>query len=290
MRELPADETRRRLRRALAQWRHWQVAAPLPHPPEIIEVLSGGISNYSVLVQAGPRFVVRQDGLRPAGLGLTRQAEWRALQAAAARGLAPTPRYFNPDLGCLVCDYLPPEEGIDDLAATARLLRGIHSLPAMHHRLDPRERIRHYEKTLAHRGIALPPDLAGCRAEVLGLTRTVAGRYSVLCHNDLLRSNRLHSGGRLWALDWEYCAMGDPWFDLAVVAAGDALDGAGRETLLRAYLGHAPGPADWRQLHEQCCVYRFIELLWYLAAERECNPRGLLGELRRELRALEKRD
>ena len=100
---------RLRLDQTLAQWRSWQCDPPLDSRPEPAEVLGRGISNFSVLVDAGQRFVVRIDGIDPAANGLHRQLEWRALQAASLAQLAPPPRYFNPELGSLVCDYLTPD-------------------------------------------------------------------------------------------------------------------------------------------------------------------------------------
>jgi thiamine kinase-like enzyme len=105
---------------------------------------------------------------------------------------------------------------------------------------------------------------------------------SVLCHNDLLRANRLHSAGRLWAIDWEYCAMGDPWFDLAVVATGDQLDGAQRTALLKAYLHREPTSDDYLNLHRHNCVYRYLELLWHGVVQRQgADDEGFARRLER---------
>ena len=87
----------------------------------------------------------------------------------------------------------------------------------------------------------------------------------MLCHNDLLRANRIYSGGRLWAVDWEYSAMGSPWYDLAVVVAGDGLDRDQANMLLETYLGRPPSGEEQLALQCQACVYRYLELLWYLA-------------------------
>ena len=54
------------------------------------------------------------------------------------------------------------------------------------------------------------------------------------CHNDLLAPNRLRSGGKLWALDWEYCAMGSPWFDLAVISCGENYSHEDNEAFAKA--------------------------------------------------------
>lgn len=261
---------RLKLARTLAQWRQWDCDPPLTAAPSALSVLAPGLSNYSVLVESGRRFVVRMDGISPAAHGLNRQGEWHSLAAAYQAGLAPAPRYFNPELGSLVCDYLEPDERqplvVPDIAG---LLRGIHALPARHQRLDLAERILSYEKRVAHRDSVRAGALAPHQqavAEVLAACEGNAGPL-VLCHHDLLRANRLYSGGRLFALDWEYCAMGSPWYDLAVVAAGDELDAAAVDTLLAVYLGRAASAAERQLVLQYACVYRYLELLWYLAQE-----------------------
>jgi thiamine kinase len=255
-----------KLDQTLAQWHQWRCTPPLSSPPQIIEPLTSGLSNFSFLVETDRQFVVRIDGLNPAANGLSRQAEWRALQAAHRAGLAPHPRYFNPDLGSLVCDFLIADENaIDEIGNTASLLRKIHELPALHTRLDLYERIIRYEKHVQHKGTAVHPTLTECRSKVLNALDAIKARKQrfVLCHNDLLRANRIVSGSQVWAIDWEYCAMGNAWFDLAVVAVGDSLDRSQTQQLLNCYLGRAATEQEQFELQQHCCVYRYLELLWY---------------------------
>jgi len=268
-----------RLEQTLAQWRHWQCQPLLSQAPQAIRILGDGISNFSVLVGQERQFVVRIDGISPAANGLNRQAEWHALVAAHQAGIAPGPRYFNPELGSLVCDYLAHDDAqpqsIDDLAG---LLRCIHGLPPRHQRLDLQERTRRYEKILEHRGQHLPPGLVACRPQILGILseRAAQPQPQVLCHNDLLRANRLYSDQQLWAIDWEYCAMGSPWYDLAVVTGGDALDELETRGLLQAYLGREADAQEWQLLRSYCCIYRYIELLWYLSQQKSPPQRDFI--------------
>jgi thiamine kinase len=81
-----------KLEQTLAQWQQWQCEPPLAAAPEMVRVLTEGVSNFSVLVQSGARFVVRIDGINPATNGLNRHTEWRSLRAASDAGLAPQPR------------------------------------------------------------------------------------------------------------------------------------------------------------------------------------------------------
>ncbi len=263
-----------RLAQTLGQWQQWQCEPPLPRAPELVEVLAAGRSNHALRVAAADsrEFVVRIDGANPAAHGLNRNTEWRTLVDAHAAGLAPCPRYCNPDLGSLVCDYLPHDaQPRRDWAAVGRLLRAVHALPRRHHRLDLAERLLSYERLLAHRGLATGADFPPCREQALALlaAHPTATHDLVLCHNDLLAANRVCSGGRLWALDWEYAAMGSRWYDLAVVLHGDELDEAAGGTLLRAYLEREPQAAERERVHALGCVYRYLELLWYIVEQAD---------------------
>ena len=243
------------LERTLAQWRHW---SPAPaREPTVIEALTAGRSNTSVTVGDGEgQWVVRIDGMDPAQLGLHRNAEWRCLMNAAAAGLSPQPVYRNPDLGVLVCEYHAPDgHPPTGLEAVAALLREIHRLPAIHHRLDPLARGRLYTGLAG--GGGLPAELVQACDR---LQETPASLC--LCHNDLLRANRLSSGGEMLALDWEYAAMGDPLFDLAVVIEGDGLDEAAALALHGEWLQRLPTPVEKRRLADQRQVYRSLAELW----------------------------
>lgn len=281
-----------RLEQTLSQWRHWQCDPPLDERPAVIGPLAGGISNHSLLVGNTNRFVVRIDGVDPKGLGLNRQAEWHAMEAAHSAGLAPRPCYFNPELGSLVCEYLPPDTASNQVPeAIASLLRGIHDLPASHHRLDLWERMQRYERRHSQGEGARLEELQNCRAPVRALLAKLADEPApmTLCHNDLLAGNRLLSGGTLYALDWEYCAMGDPCYDLAVVACGDELSDRTSGLLLQAYLGRTATEQEWLRLQRYCCVYRYLELAWYLSLDRPGLDRPGLAKpvLEAKLAALE---
>ncbi len=246
------------LEQALDQWQHWRpapAARPLP-----VRSLGAGRSNTSVLVGEGPRhWVVRIDGVRSERLGLNRDAEWRALENAAAAGLAPQPVYRNPALGVVVCSYLETSpETVDSIAGLARLLRSIQSLPAIKFRLDPLQRARRYLEVLGERELPAPLDEA-CAA--------LQPTAHVLCHNDLLRANRVPTVDGLLALDWEYAAMGDPLFELAVIVEGDGLTEDEAQALHQAWLGEAPSEVAREQLLLQRSVYRELATLWERAMD-----------------------
>ncbi|MEP1470654.1 MAG: phosphotransferase [Halieaceae bacterium] len=255
-----------KLEQTLGQWQHWQI--PLGERPTVVKLLGDGHSNHSVHVVSGDAgFVVRIDGIIPSQHGLNRQVEWRGLRNAADAGLAPAPRYFNPDLGTLVCDFLPADtprqQSPRELAALAR---AIHQLPAVHHRLDLKARVQRYEKQATTCDDPARTALLQWQGKIAELLEALeATRYQpVFCHNDLLSANRLLSGGKLWALDWEYCAMGSHWFELAVISCGEGFSEEHLADLAEAYLSRSPEDQEMKDFAAYRCVYRYLELLWYL--------------------------
>lgn len=266
-----------KLEQTLSQWQHWRCEMPLPYRPKVISRFDCGLSNYSILVEAQQRFVVRIDDGQSAVNRLSRTAEWSVLLSAHSAGLAPYPRYFNPDLCSLVCDFLPQDTSAhDNIRTTAALLRSIHQLPTVHHRLDLQSRIAHYERQLRQRGIDQPQLISAAHEGLLRLLDNLAEKNeaTVLCHNDLLAANRIHSGGTVQAIDWEYCAMGSAWFDLAVIAIGDKLAYAEKKELLNAYLCQGASQEQTTSFEQYCIVYQYVEILWYLLNRPDTDGLG----------------
>ncbi len=244
-----------RLDQALGQWRRW--STPPDREPEFLAPMPRGHTNTTVFVTDGQRqWVVRIDGFDPHRLGLSRSVEWRVLYKAAAAGLSPQPVYANPDIGVLICEYLEPDpEPVADLEAVAALLRNIHALPPVRFHMDPEQRARRYLH-LSDGGDISEKLLEACK-EIDAMPPV-----QCLCHNDLLLANRLEHGGKVYALDWEYAAMGDPWFDLAAVIEGDGLSDDQAETLHAAWLQRAPDAAELRRLDLNRRIYWELSALW----------------------------
>ncbi len=143
--ETLSQPVRLRLEQALAQWHHWQ--DPPSTAPTVTALLDGGRSNTSVLVTSeSESWVVRLDGINPASLGISRSAEWRAMNQAAVKMLCPRPVYRNPDIGVLVCEFCEADTAQDpgcaELGDIAGLLRAIHALAPVIFRLNRMNRAR----------------------------------------------------------------------------------------------------------------------------------------------------
>ena len=85
---------------------------------------------------------------------------------------------------------------------------------------------------------------------------------SVLCHNDLLPDNRMLTAGQWYALDWEYCTMGNRWFDIAVVLWGEQAPTDYWPEFAGDYLQDKPTDAQLEQLRLCYALYGLLEWLW----------------------------
>ncbi len=279
MAETLGHDARTRCKRVIGEYPRW--APDETEAPQVSGYLGEGHSNVSVLLSGRhARWVLRLP--RP-GLphGLDRHRELIIHERAAAAGLAPPVLYHDVAAGILLTAFVDasPEQGDpaprsrgDDPATVAALLRAIHDLdpelPAPPGGdapvLDTPTCLQESRATLssdplqdldsmARRALAVCAErLAGTRAE------------SRLCHNDLIRANRIDDGQRLLAIDWEYACHGDPFFDLANAAW--EFDPASQGSLLRHYLGREEERGEAQRFADQLCMQAAIACCWH--AER----------------------
>ena len=210
-----------------------------------VEVLGGGITNQNLkVVVGGESFVLRVAGKNTDLLGIDREAELAAAEAAAAARIGPEVVGFVLPEGWLVTRFVegdtPPMERMREPAMLRRVadaLYAFHAGPAVPATFDSFRVVETYRQTALEWGGAVPDayDWAHEIADRIEAHRSAD--VHVPCHNDLLNANFLFDGERLRIVDWEYAGMGDRFFDLANFSINHELDDAARATLLAAYFG-----------------------------------------------------
>jgi thiamine kinase-like enzyme len=222
---------------------------PLSGPPVPLE---GGITNRNYRVRFGARdYVVRLPGKDTALLGIDRQAERLANQAAARLGIAP--RVVAADERAIVTEFVvcapvDPDALRADPSQVARALRAFHDsgtqLPAPFWVPDL---LADYARIVAARGGSLPAEYAGTQELADRVAAAVPLAQPVACHDDLLPANLLLvDGSGLMLVDWEYAGMGHRMFDLGNLAVNNEFDDAAEERLLSAYFEERPPAAARR--------------------------------------------
>ena len=231
----------------------------------VVQQLSDGPTNASLLLERhGERFVLRLDKPAARELGLNRENEQRVLTALVTAGLAPAALYCNVSEGVLLRPYLPGRtwtekdlNGKNSLSELARLLRRLHAVAPTGIRFDPHGAARRYARQLATTDAEAVVEQAGQLADELAHWPESA----VLCHNDPVCHNILQ-GESLALIDWEYAAVGDRYFDLAVVLQHHGVDDVLSRYFLDSYLERSARADERQHLDQQRHFYRCLLQLW----------------------------
>ena len=211
------------------------------------ETLGGGITNRNVRVVVDREsYVIRLPGKDTDVLGIDREAERRATEAAAAVGVAPEVYAFLADRGILITRFveaepLPPDqlEDRDVLADVVEAVRRIHAMGPLISSFDVFEVVQSYRTSAEERGAAIPAPYDGSLAvaERIRAAFETTPRTRRPCHNDLLNANFLRADGRIVIVDYEYAGMGDVFFDLGNLSINNGLGETAQEWLLQLYFG-----------------------------------------------------
>jgi len=235
----------------------------------VLRLLADGPTNATYLVERGASaYVLRLDKPEARPLGLDRRNERRVCRAIAAAGLTPAYLHFDVAAGICLRPFVAGRSlGREDLREPrtlerlAAVLRRLHQLPPIGVAFDPAAAVSRYSTQLA------TPQASALAERAAGLLAGI-GRHDVapaLCHNDLVAENMLETpAGELLLIDWEYAALGDPYFDLAVVAGHHELDPSLARQFLEAYLQRAPGEEESARFALQRRFYESLLALWNL--------------------------
>ena len=239
-------------------WRHQDVR---------LEPLGGGITNHNFKVTCdGEAFVLRIAGADTELLGIDREAEHAAAQAAAEVGVGPEVVDFVE--GSLITRFVegrpvPPEEIRRPacLAETAVLLRRVHEGPPFPARFDSFRVVETYLRTAVEHDVEIPDEYETAKRRADEIERELGPRPEHPCHNDLLNANFIRSPDGIRIVDWEYAGMGDRFFDLANFSVNHELSDDETDVLLGAYFGKARNE-DREHLRLMRFMSDFREAMW----------------------------
>jgi thiamine kinase-like enzyme len=220
-----------------------------PHTGQPSE-LGGGITNRNFRVTLGSvDYVIRRPGKDTDLLGIDREAERLATEAAAVLGIAPAVAAALDD--CLVtrfiaCVPLPARELAERVQEIAQALRRFHeSATILPTSFRVPDLLARYTAIVRKRGGAVPAAYMRTIAIAARIETALPPAGARPCHNDLLPGNliRARDGGQILIVDWEYAGMGDPRFDLGNLSINNGFDEATDDRLLSAYYGTPPSDA-----------------------------------------------
>ena len=239
--------------------------------------ISGGISNYNFLVTHGnDKFVIRVNGDVPEH-GVSRLNDFNCNTAAAKAGVAPPVFYYHPNALAVYYIEGQPIEIAD--VSNEKHLQEIVGLIKTTHREASREitgsvasfwpfRIcGNYISFLKSQDSRIRSELSLMMERNLRLEGIVGKVDLVLGHNDLLVTNILNDGKRLWLIDWEYAGFTSPLFDLANLSANNNLTNTKDEWILEHYF-EAPNTEELLiKFNAMKCASILRETLWSFVSE-----------------------
>jgi len=243
--------------------------------------ISGGITNLNFsVVDRGQRYFVRIGDDIPEH-GIMRANELAANRAAHAAGIAPAVIHSEP--GALVLQFVTGRTfSPADTREPGNFLRIVDLLKHCHRDIPGHLRgaapmfwVFHVVRDYAHTLAAGDSGHAGRLPELLEtaarLEKALGPVDIVFGHNDLLATNFIDDGMRLWLVDWEYAGFNTPLFDLAGLASNNEFPAELRDWMIELYFGEPPDEELDLQFAAMTAASLLRETMWSMVSE--INPK-----------------
>ena len=245
--------------------------------------LKGGVSNASFTVsdQAG-KYVARVGEDYPFH-HVFREAEVIASRAAFDAGLSPEVVYTEP--GIMVVRFMEAATYAEaDVRANAT--RCVDIVKRCHRDMGAKVSgranifwvfhvLRDYFRTIKLANHVQVPNIPRWAAQVERLEKAQMPLPIIFGHHDLLPTNFMDDGQRLWLIDWEYGGFGTAMFDLANIASNNQFTQAAEEELLAQYFGRKADEATLRSFYAMKTASALREAIWGMVSEIHLNAPGV---------------
>lgn len=239
--------------------------------------IKGGITNANFRVDAdGGTYFVRIGDDIPVH-GVMRFNELAASRAAAACGLSPSVRHTEP--GALIFDFIEAKTfTAEDVRQRANLERILDLVQHCHRDMPRAVRgpalifwVFHVLRDYAHSlkdGESRHLVALGQLMQIAADLENIVGQVDIVyAHNDLLPSNFLDDGKRLWLIDWDYAGFNSPLFDLANLCSNNEVVAEDESWLLESYFDRRADDDLLRRYHAMKCASLLRETLWSMISE-----------------------
>lgn len=245
--------------------------------PVVPETVRGGHSNYNFFVEdQGAPFFVR--------LGhdldvhcVKRFNELAVARAAHAAGISPEIVWYEP--GVMVTRFIRGKPLTkEEIGREDYLCRLVPLLQKCHRKLVCNIRgpvlsfwvfhvCRNYAALLGEGGDHQYPDLNRIIEINDFLEKAVGPIHPVVTHNDLLASNFIDDGTRIWIIDWEYAGFNTALFDIACFSSFCDLPASMEIQVLEMYYESKLTEELFRRFVALKCASELWTYLWSLVAE-----------------------
>jgi thiamine kinase-like enzyme len=225
----------------------------------------------------GRRHFVRIGGDIPLH-GIMRFNELAASRAAHAAGISP--EVLHHEDGAMVLRFIEGRTLEPEDVCKSETLSRIVSLIRLCHREIPKhfrgpalafwvfQILRDYGHTLEASGSRYRSELPRLLETADVLEKAVGPVSLVFGHNDLLASNFIDDGERIWLVDWDYAGFNSPLFDLGGLASNNEFSAVQEKELLEAYFDSPLTAELQRRFAAMKCASLLRESMWSMVSER----------------------
>lgn len=265
----------------IKDWKLWPtLCSEQPNTDEFLPLVKG-LTNSNYLFSptqgkhADTTYVFRLNAQNAQSLGLNRHAEWHIHQCIAQYNICKPYVYRDPKDLYWVRPYLESQTLQETLANSsttdintylkevAKKLKVIHSIPlsTAWPKIDFKQRTDHYWNQILRQADNedLSKTLSSFKSE-LDIQLKSPGYALRLCHMDPNPNNWIIDSKSLYLIDWEYAAIGNPAWDLAVFCDTCNLTDSQKDSFLEFY---GSGQIKLSQLHFADRQMKYISTLWY---------------------------
>jgi len=240
--------------------------------------LSGGITNVNCkVVDGGEAFVVRIGGNIPEH-GIRRTAEIACARAAHQAGVAP--ELVHAEKGVIVTRFIDGKTYDEaDVREPKNLRRLLPVIKRLHFEAPKYLRgrapmfwvfhsLRDYFGRMADEKHRLAGEVARYTEIIDALEKEIDRVKLIFGHNDLLPTNFIDDGERIWIIDWEFAGFNSALFDLGGLASNNQLTTGQERWMLEAYYETPLGDRQWRRYGAMKCASLLREAVWSMIQER----------------------
>lgn len=231
----------------------------------------GGMSNKNFKVICGDvSYVLRIPGNGSEGMVERANEEFNASEACRL-GINPPIRYFNPETGIKLADFIENAETLNaatiqrhgNMRKIADIYRKLHnSHIRLRNEFNVFHEIEKYDRLMENANATMYEGWETVRPQVMRLENHLnkIGVDLKPCHNDALYENFIKDqSGRIYLIDWEYSGMNDPMADFAALFLEAEFEDENQEYILTQYF---QGPIPENAREKILCYQILWDYLW----------------------------